>query len=175
MSNTFRVTTKHIDDWYKENRWWVDDLSEDEKVRLCEMFYVYQILEMEKDNNLVIQSELERKELVEHLKSKILSSVTFSTTFTTLPTPLPSKEYIHPFYSTSSDIKRVLKTPLTTKIITIITSVPIIPSIISLDDIYFVLPTITIKPVITLFDIDINFVLPTPISPIYKKKKGKKN
>lgn len=165
MSNIFRVTTKHIDDWYEENQWWVDDLSEDKKVKLCEMFYVYQILEMEKDNNLVIQSELERKELVEHLKSKILSSVTFSTTF-------PSKEYIHPFYSTSSDIKRVLKTPLTTKIITIITSVPIIPSISF--DIYFVLPTITIKPLITLFDIDINFVLPI-VLPIIGKKTVRKN
>ena len=70
MSNTFRVTTKHIDDWYVENRWWFDELKNDELLWLCGIFYIYQRLEKNRDTNLVIQEEPQRKALAEYLRSK---------------------------------------------------------------------------------------------------------
>ena len=68
MSNTFRVTTDHIDEWYKENRWWVDELNEYQLLRLCGIFYIYQKLEQDRDPSLVIQDTGERERLTEYLK-----------------------------------------------------------------------------------------------------------
>jgi hypothetical protein len=71
MSNyTFSVTPEHIDEWYAENQWWVDDLDFNDLVYLCGIFYTYQLIEEKKDPKLKIQDPTERQKFVERLKSK---------------------------------------------------------------------------------------------------------
>lgn len=80
MSNySFSVTPAHIDEWYDENRWWVNDLEYKHLVYLCGMFYVYQRSEQMKNPQLKIQEPAERQKFVEHLKSKFTFSKQIST------------------------------------------------------------------------------------------------
>ena len=80
MSNySFSVTPAHIDEWYDENRWWVNDLEYKHLVYLCGMFYVYQRSEQMKNPQLKIQEPAERQMFVDHLKSKFTFSKQTST------------------------------------------------------------------------------------------------
>ncbi len=117
MSNTFRVTTEHIDNWYEENRWWVDELKVVELLRLCGIFYIYQVLEQDRDGSLKIQEKPDRRALAEHLKGKLktqksnISNSALSNTdlIYTTPSVLSSVDYVHPFYNNKNDIIKILK------------------------------------------------------------------
>lgn len=108
---SFNVTKKHIDDWYEENRWWADDLTLQKKLRLCKLFYIYQVFEQRK-NSTVPQSRPVRIALAKHLAQKLLAKeeddkqtkiLDLMDAFTD-PLPNVPDESIHPFFLSNKDI-----------------------------------------------------------------------
>lgn len=108
---SFNVTKKHIEEWYKENQWWADDLNVEEKIHLCKLFYIYQVVHQQRNPEIEIQSENARFKLSKKLakllnikKYKELTSVDMTTP------PVPSTEKIlQPFYSKYQDIVSLVK------------------------------------------------------------------
>ena len=112
---SFNVTEKHIDDWYEENRWWADDLNIEEKIRLCKVFYIYQVTHQQRNPEIKIQTEDDRLKLAEKLAEKLgikeyneLTNVDDVTASSLLPIPSTEK-ILQPFYSKYQDIKTLVK------------------------------------------------------------------
>lgn len=108
---SFNVTKKHIEEWYEENRWWADDLNTEEKIRLCKLFYIYQVVHQQRNPEIEIQSDEVRfslsKKLADELNIKKYKDLT-SAVMTPLPHPSTAK-ILQPFYSKYEDIERLVK------------------------------------------------------------------
>ena len=108
---SFNVTKKHIDDWYEENRWWADDLNVEEKIRLCKVFYIYQVVHQQRNPEIEIQTEDTRFNLSKKLAKLLNINQHKELTSAVMPTPPhPSTaKILQPFYSKYQDIERLVK------------------------------------------------------------------
>ena len=109
---SFNVTKKHIEEWYEENRWWADDLNTEEKIRLCKLFYIYQVVHQQQNPEIEIQSEDARfklsKKLADKLNIKEYKNLTSVAIRPGPPDPSTAK-ILQPFHSKYQDIERLVK------------------------------------------------------------------
>ena len=70
-SYQYTTTEKHIEDWFEENQWWVEDLSDDNKIKLAQLFYIYQVYESLRNISMIPQDEEQRKKFAFCLLDKM--------------------------------------------------------------------------------------------------------
>jgi hypothetical protein len=71
----FTVTVEHINEWFEENQWWAEDLSIDDKLKLCYLFFVYQEHSKKANDSIEIQSVEQRLHLANTLGELLFPGV----------------------------------------------------------------------------------------------------
>lgn len=100
----FAVTPDHIKEWFEENQWWVEDLSVDEKLKLCYLFYVYQECEEQSHRSVKAQRLDERLQLAHTLGPLLFPGKSFKYIDTdyTRPTNI---HFTNPFFCEDNEEK----------------------------------------------------------------------
>lgn len=72
-SSSFQYTTteKHVEDWFEENQWWVEDLDDRNKIKLAQLFYIYQVYESMRNISIIPQDAEQRKKFAFCLLDKM--------------------------------------------------------------------------------------------------------
>jgi hypothetical protein len=100
----FAVTPDHIKEWFEENQWWVEDLSVDEKLKLCYLFYVYQECEEQSHRSVKAQRLDERLQLVNTLGPLLFPDKSFEYIDTTYVRPT-NIHFTNPFFCEDNEEK----------------------------------------------------------------------
>lgn len=105
----YTTTKQHIKDWFEENRWWVEDLSPENQLKLAQSFYIYQVYENQRDSSIIPQDEKTREDHALFLFEKMglqkkYKQDDFKLKLRTLKgTPTPATYSSSPFFLTHKD------------------------------------------------------------------------
>lgn len=109
-SYQYTTTEKHIEDWFEENQWWVEDLSDENKIKLAQLFYIYQVYESLLNISIIPQDEEQRKKFAFCLLDKMGFTITdrraFDATLSVINANHDKDKKIYtlsPFFLTSKD------------------------------------------------------------------------
>jgi hypothetical protein len=108
----YKVNTTHIIDWFLENQWWVEDLSTDDKIKLCHLFYIYQVYDEHETKTVIPQTEDVRDGLATLLGSYLIPEIYISSfidrTLFASNDPGFNLKIINPFFCDKKTIESLL-------------------------------------------------------------------